>query len=65
METEACFLQTRNGRHRKATMPRSPMGSCFISGVIVKESVFPSVYLVCADTMGLAPCEALHRYNQV
>ena len=36
MEAEDCFRQTRNGGHRKASMPRSPMGSCFVSGVIVK-----------------------------
>ena len=31
MEAETFFLQTRNGRLRKASMPRSPTGSCSVS----------------------------------
>ena len=31
MEAGACSLQTRNMGHRKASMPRSPTGSCLVS----------------------------------
>ena len=31
MEAEVCFLQIRNGGHRKSSMPRSPTGSCSVS----------------------------------
>ena len=31
MEAEGCFLQIRNGGHRKSSMPRSPTGSCSVS----------------------------------
>ena len=30
MEAEVCFLQIRNGGHRKSSMPRSPTGSCSV-----------------------------------
>ena len=40
METEVYFLQTRNGGHRKASVPRSPTGSCLVSesGVICERA---------------------------
>ena len=31
METEVYFLQTRNGGPRRASVPRSPTGSCLVS----------------------------------
>ena len=31
MEAEACYLQARSREHRKASVPRSPTGSCLVS----------------------------------
>ena len=39
---ETFFLLTRNGRHRKASMPRSPTGSCWFHCPLLPNEVAKS-----------------------
>ena len=43
MEAGVCSLQTRNGRHRKVSVPRSPTGSCWVSMGLTQDPGWVSV----------------------
>ena len=57
MKAEAYFLQTRNGGHRKVSVPRGPTGSCSVSPplliyqlhTLLETTVLPSLLQGASD----------------